>query len=206
MKQRLAEALRCIALTPGASDVTRAVDDATVALAAGATAIWLHERELDVALARTLAAELRARCSRSKTFLIVSAPRGGDALEFALGCKADAIHLGYGDPSPYAVRAIAPRGLAIGFSAHDPLDRDAIAAADYVTLSPFAPTPKVHPRPPLGVARFARLRATIDRPVVALGGISEHNVRAAIEAGAAGVAVRRAASALGRIVALLGSR
>lgn len=193
--------LRCVALSPGAGAEAAVIEAIERALARGATAIWLRERERDPESRRRLAIRAREATRRAGTALWIA---GDVALAAEIG--ADAVHLGFRDPTPAVVRARCIPDLAIGYSAHDPLDRAAIEASDHVTLSPFAATGKGHPSPPpLGAERFAALRALVPRPVVALGGIDETNAALAIRAGADGVAVLRACERLDSVLAALRS-
>lgn len=170
-------------MTPGRGDVRALERLVTDALAGGATAVWLRERSLADADLERLADLVR---SRGGLAIVSGRPVRG----------ADAVHLGHRDPAPAALRAHPGAPALVGFSAHDPLDRTAVDAADYVTLSPLFATPRKPdaedaPRP-LGLARFASLADAVGRPVVALGGIDADNARLAVEAGASGVAVLRA--------------
>ena len=93
-------------------------------------------------------------------------------------------------------RAQLPPGALLGASRHDgdPLDEEALAPLDYVTLSPlFAPSSKpasaahaTDARASLGVAALARSSA---KPLDALGGINERRAAACFRAGADAVAV-----------------
>lgn len=195
--------LRLIALTPGAGSETEVLANVDHALARGATAIWLRERHRPPSSIRELAVHARARTRAFGAALIVA----GDA-ELAQSVDADAVHLGFRDERPEAVRNRAGWRISIGFSAHDPLDLPAISASDYVTLSPFAATPKVGlpstaPSTPLTPERFAELRRTIRVPVVALGGIDEENAALALRCGADGIAVRRAVERLSLLAAIV---
>ncbi|MBI4880619.1 MAG: thiamine phosphate synthase [Planctomycetes bacterium] len=183
----LAERLRLVVVTPGRGDAAAVVRLAEGALCGGASAIWIRERSLAAPALCELARAVAAIARRAGGFVILSR----DA-EIAAREGLDAVHLGFRDQAPRAVRE---RGLplVVGFSAHDPLDRQAIAAADYVTLSPLFPTPgKGRAAAALGLARFQQLRAAIPVPVVALGGVGAASAASALQAGADGVAVLRA--------------
>ncbi len=183
--------LRCVVVTAGSGVLDAILTSARQALSHGATAVWLRERQRSDSERRVAAETLRKLCDHHGAGLIVA----GD-VELAIACRADAVHLGFRDERIESVRARCGHRLLLGFSAHDtsdPRDHDAIAHADYVTLSPFATTPKDQwPLPPLGAQRFREVRASLACPVVALGGIDATNAAAAIAAGADGVAVRRA--------------
>lgn len=111
-------------------------------------------------------------------------------VEAAVAAGADGVHLpGGGDPA--AARRRRPGGL-IGVSAHSPEDAAAQikAGADYVTLSPiFLTQSKPGYGPAVGLAALAEAARLTPGPIVALGGIDEHNIAACLAAGARGIAV-----------------
>ena len=116
-----------------------------------------------------------------------------DDVEAALRLGADGVHLGRADSG--AERALE-RGLMLGLSAatvREAADAEARGAA-YVGAGPVWETPsKADADPPIGLEGLRRICAAVSIPVVAIGGIDASNARACIEAGAAGVAVIRAA-------------
>ncbi len=117
----------------------------------------------------------------------------GDRLDLALSSGADGVHLPERSFTPAEVRTLARsvgRTLWISAAVHDAgaMTTD----ADVLVLSPFGDVPGKGV--PLGASRFAMLRALApEKRVIALGGIrSPEDVRAAVRAGADGVAVRGA--------------
>jgi thiamine-phosphate pyrophosphorylase len=114
-----------------------------------------------------------------------------DDVDAALELGADGVHLGQGDAGAERARA---RGLLLGRSATT--YEEAVAAdADYLGVGPIWATPsKPDASPPLGLAELERICRAVDLPVVAIGGIDAANAADCIRAGAAGVAVIRAAT------------
>jgi thiamine-phosphate pyrophosphorylase len=114
-----------------------------------------------------------------------------DDVEAALELGADGVHLGQADEGADVARS---RGLLLGRSATT--FAEAVAAdADYLGVGPIWPTPsKDDAAEPLGIAKLARICAAAHVPVVAIGGIDASNAAECIRAGAAGVAVIRAAT------------
>ena len=116
-----------------------------------------------------------------------------DDVEAALRLGADGVHLGRVDSG--AEQALE-RGLMLGLSAatvREAADAEARGAA-YVGAGPVWETPsKADADPAIGLEGLRRICAAVSIPVVAIGGIDASNARACIEAGAAGVAVIRAA-------------
>ena len=116
-----------------------------------------------------------------------------DDVEAALAIGADGVHLGASDSG---ARRALEAGLVLGLSASTPGDaRDAErAGAHYLGCGPVWATPtKPDAGAPIGLAGLSRVCAGVRIPVVAIGGIDATNAGSCIEAGAAGVAVVRAA-------------
>jgi thiamine-phosphate pyrophosphorylase len=114
-----------------------------------------------------------------------------DDVEAALELGADGVHLGQGDPGAELARG---RGLLLGRSATT--YREALEAdADYLGVGPIWETPsKGDAAAPLGLDELARICTAVRVPVIAIGGIDASNAGECIRAGAAGVAVIRAAT------------
>jgi len=113
-----------------------------------------------------------------------------DDVDAAVALGADGVHLGQGDEGAARVRAA---GLLLGRSAtrleHSTLD------ADYLGAGPVWTTPsKRDADPPIGLDGLAAICAAAHAPVIAIGGVDASNAAQCIRAGAAGVAVIRAAT------------
>jgi thiamine-phosphate pyrophosphorylase len=116
-----------------------------------------------------------------------------DDVEAALRLGADGVHLGRGDEG--AERAVAT-GLLLGTSAASVQDArtGASAGAAYVGAGPVWATPsKPDADPAIGLEGLAEICRAVSIPVVAIGGVDASNAADCIGAGAAGVAVIRAA-------------
>jgi thiamine-phosphate pyrophosphorylase len=117
-----------------------------------------------------------------------------DDVEAALALGADGVHLGRDDPgSEQAVE----HGLMFGSSASS-VD-EAVAGeqlgAAYIGAGPVWATPsKPDADPPIGLGGLREVCDAVSIPVVAIGGIDATNAADCIAAGAAGVAVVRAAA------------
>ena len=129
----------------------------------------------------------RSLCARHGVSFVVN-----DDVEAALMLGADGVHLGRGDEGADRARE---HGLLLGLSASSL--EEALAAdgtADYIGVGPVWATPsKVDADPPIGLAGLREICGAVSTPVVAIGGIDESNVAECVRAGAAGVAVIRAA-------------
>ena len=113
-----------------------------------------------------------------------------DDVDAALELGADGVHLGQEDGGADEARRL---GLMLGRSATT-FEEAVSADADYLGVGPIWETPsKADAAEPLGLAELPRICAAVTIPVVAIGGIDASNAAACIRAGAAGVAVIRAA-------------
>src|SRR5580658_5049464 len=90
------------------------------------------------------------------------------------------LHIGQDDLSPRDARKLMGSELMIGFSSHN-VDQFCAAGGepvDYVALGPiFGTASKMNPDPVVGIAELRRCRALIDKPLVAIGGITIDNAR-----------------------------
>lgn len=115
-----------------------------------------------------------------------------DRLDLALAADADGVHLGQDDMPAGDVRTLLGTGKILGVSTHS-LEQGLRAAeqgADYLGIGPiFATATKATGYEPVGCDTIRQLRARIDLPIMAIGGITLGNVGEVIRAGAAGVAV-----------------
>jgi len=133
------------------------------------------------------AAKRTARlCRENGTDLIVN-----DRADFALLLEAG-LHVGQDDLAPRDARKLMGPDAVIGFSSHNVAQLCAAGGepVDYVALGPvFRTASKRHPDPVVGVDEVARCRALLDKPLVAIGGITRENALDVLHAGADSVAV-----------------
>jgi len=141
---------------------------------------------------------------KAPTERIVEAGRGfrelpatfvvNDDVEAALELGADGVHLGRDDLG--AERAL-DAGLLLGASAAsvaEAREGEALGAV-YVGAGPVWATPtKPDADPPIGLEALAEICRAVSVPVIAIGGVDASNAGDCIRAGAAGVAVVRAAN------------
>jgi thiamine-phosphate pyrophosphorylase len=168
-------------------------DSIRQAVAAGADWIQIREKDLDarslVELARFAAAETRATSVR----VLVN-----DRLDVALAASAAGVHLGEKSLPLDVVtewrRSTGRLDFLIGVSCHSLESARAAerSGADYIFFGPVFATPsKAAFGPPQGIERLREVCASVDVPVLAIGGVNLENARACVAAGAAGVAAIR---------------
>jgi thiamine-phosphate pyrophosphorylase len=157
------------------------LDTARQAVAAGATVVQLRVK------APTAEVVERGRGFRELLATLVV----NDDVDAAIALGADGVHLGQSDVGAEAARAA---GLLLGRSVST-LEQALAADADYLGVGPVWETPSKHDADPaIGLEGLREICGAVGIPVVAIGGIDASNAGACIRAGAAGVAVIRAAT------------
>ena len=153
------------------------VDVVAEAVAAGARAVVLRDRDLPDGERAALAADLRALLDPVGGLLVTAGAADGPG--------HPAVHLAAAEPFP------DPRPALVGRSCHSAaeLAQARTEGCDWAFLSPVFPTAsKPGYRPALGVEGFARLRP-LGPPAYALGGVLPDHVPDLLAAGAHGIAV-----------------
>ncbi|MFL5930111.1 MAG: thiamine phosphate synthase [Gaiellaceae bacterium] len=126
-----------------------------------------------------------------------------DDVEAAIALDADGVHLGRSDQG---VERALEAGLMLGRSAAsvEEARQGEREGAAYIGAGPVWATPsKPEADPPIGLEGLREIAAAVSIPVVAIGGIDPTNARACLEAGAAGIAVVRAAARMAELRAAL---
>ncbi|MBM2824832.1 MAG: Thiamine-phosphate synthase [Dehalococcoidales bacterium] len=162
------------------------VEMANQAINGGAITIQLRDKLLSRRELLPIAQELQNLCTERGVLFIVN-----DYLDVALAVDADGLHVGQDDLPVKTSRQLLPMGKILGVSAITV--EEAIAAqsdgADYIAVGPIYPTPSKETTVVVGLERLRQVRQAITLPLVAIGGITQHNAAAVISAGADAVAV-----------------
>jgi thiamine-phosphate pyrophosphorylase len=114
-----------------------------------------------------------------------------DRADFALLLEAG-LHVGQDDLPPRDARRLVGPDAIIGFSSHNPSQLCAAGGepVDYVALGPvYGTASKRNPDPVVGVEEVRRCRALLEKPLVAIGGITLENAEAVLAAGADSLAI-----------------
>lgn len=159
-----------------------------ISRAIGDGAQWIQIREKDLSA--------RALFDLTQQATALAAPTGTKVLvnsrfDIALAAGAAGVHLPAGSPSPEQWRKLTPPGFLIGVSCHTL--PDVLAAerdgADYIVFGPvFPPRSKRSDLAPRGLAGLKQAARAMKIPLLALGGIDQHNADECAAAGAAGIA------------------
>jgi thiamine-phosphate pyrophosphorylase len=157
------------------------------AVAGGVSAVQLREKDLDTRDFYEEGSRIRDFLRSSGVPLIIN-----DRIDVALALDADGVHLGQTDmPLNVARRILGPDRL-IGVSVEKPehIDRDALAYADYLGISPiFLTSTKPELDTSWGLEGIRKVRSLTELPLVAIGSIKQENAADVIRAGADCVAV-----------------
>lgn len=153
--------------------VDTSLTDRPVAVAAavargGAGAVQLRAKDLGVRAYRELALRVQEVCAANGALFVVN-----DHVAVARAINADAVHVGQADLVVADVRAVVGPTCAIGLSCHTPeqVRLGLTSGADYFGLGPmYATTTKPH-EPCQGPELLDAVRAMLDRPSFAIGGL-----------------------------------
>jgi thiamine-phosphate pyrophosphorylase len=157
------------------------------ALAGGAPAIQLREKDLGGRELLSLAEGAKALCARYRASLLIN-----DRADVALAVDADGIQLGSGSMPTSAARELLGNEKLIGRSTHSLAEARAAerAGADFVLFGPvyFTPSKAVYGSPQ-GLGPLKEVVEKISVPVYAVGGVKPEHIGAVQKTGARGVAL-----------------
>jgi thiamine-phosphate pyrophosphorylase len=158
-----------------------------LALIGGVRIIQIREKNMPVSDFIKLASEALHLTRAHNAFLIIN-----DTVEVAMAAGADGIHLGQEDAPVREARRTMGDDAVIGISVKT-VDEAVCAeedGADYVAVNGVFPTAtKEDLGYCVGIEGVKRIRQSTRLPVIGIGGITLHNCRSVIEAGAHGIAV-----------------
>ena len=155
-------------------------------LRAGVTMLQLRVKSLAAKDFLALSQHVRKATETHHCRLIVN-----DRVDIAMACNADGVHLGQDDLPLHAGRKLLGNKI-IGISTHDieQAQQAESGGADYIGFGPmFGTTTKDTGLTARGIAMLKQIRAAVNVPVVAIGGINEQNVTQVWQAGADSAAI-----------------
>lgn len=180
---RLYPILDTATLDARAFDITRA---AKAFLDGGAGILQLRHKQHWSRTAFDTARQVASLCREAGALFIVD-----DRADIAMLLEGG-LHVGQDDLSPRDARRLMGSEAVIGFSSHN---MQQVCAAggepvDYVAFGPvFATASKRNPDPLTGIEGLKECRALVEKPLVAIGGITRETAPAVLAAGADSVAV-----------------
>lgn len=167
----------------GTKSISSQVEEA---LLGGATFIQLREKELDAESFEKEAVEIRELCrSYHVPFLI------NDNVALARKIGADGVHVGQSDMEAGAVRAALGDDKILGVSAQT-VEQAVLAerrGADYLGVGAVFHTNSKADAAEVSFETLKQICASVRIPVIAIGGIGEHNVMELAGSGICGIAV-----------------
>lgn len=162
------------------------VDVCRDVLGNGATFLQIREKDLNEAEFEQEAQQLKALCAQFKVPFVVN-----DSVEIAMDIDADGVHVGQSDIKGRDIRAMIGLDKILGISAGTVEEAKAAeaAGADYIGVGAvFGTSTKKDARNLAGDA-LRQIAASVDIPVVAIGGISKDNLPQLAGSGVDGIAV-----------------
>src|SRR4051794_22292505 len=150
---------------------TIALETAAAAFLEGGAGILQIRHKRHWSRAFFAAAQTVARlCREAGAPLIVN-----DRADFAMLLEAG-LHVGQDDLAPRDARRLMGPEASIGYSSHNVTQLCAAGGepVDYVALGPiFSTASKLNPDPVTGLEEIRRCRALLEKPLVAIGGITQ---------------------------------
>jgi thiamine-phosphate pyrophosphorylase len=158
-------------------------NDVSMAVACGVSVVQYRNKNAKTREMYEEAVCLREIC-RDTLFLI------NDRVDIALAVNADGVHLGQSDMPCGAARRLLGEEKIIGITVHnlaEAVQAESIGA-DYLGVSPiFQTATKPDAGKPAGISLIEEIRAIVDIPLIAIGGIDHSNAIDVIRAGADGL-------------------
>lgn len=156
------------------------------ALLGGATWIQLREKELDEESFLREALEMKELCRSYQVPFVIN-----DNVELACKADADGVHVGQGDMDPGLVREILGRNKIIGVSVQT-VEQAILAeknGADYLGVGAVFPTGSKADAQEVSRETLRQICASVQIPIIAIGGIGKQNVMELAGSGICGIAV-----------------
>jgi len=154
---------------------------------AGVAYVQLREKNISTRLFVEEALSIKKILEPFRIPLIIN-----DRLDVALACAADGVHIGQNDMPFSLARKLMGNKAIIGLSVEtwQDVEESNKVDVDYLGVSPIFSTPtKTDTKEPWGLENLAKIKAISRHPLVAIGGINEHNAANVVAAGADCIAV-----------------
>lgn len=161
-------------------------DQVEAALKGGATFVQLREKELAESSYREEAGRIRDLCRSWRVPFVIN-----DNVELAAELDADGVHVGQSDLEAETARRILGPDKIIGVSVktvEQALKAQAAGAA-YLGVGAVFPTQSKQDADSITRDALTGITRAVEIPVVAIGGIQEHNIMELTGCGVDGVAV-----------------
>lgn len=156
------------------------------AVEAGVDIIQYREKVLSKKDSLAIAEKLRKITKDAGVTFIIN-----DDPAVALAVDADGVHLGQEDIPVDSARKILGKDKIIGISTHnmEEVTEAKKLDVDYIAFGPIFQSPTKMVTSPHGIEGLKQIRAEVSVPLIVIGGITQENASAVINAGADAVAV-----------------
>lgn len=156
------------------------------ALDGGATCIQLREKQLDEENFLKEAIEIQKLCKEYHVPFIVN-----DNVEIAKDMHADGIHVGQSDMEALDVRKALGNDVILGVSAQtvEQAKKAEAHGADYLGVGAVFPTGSKDDAEDVSYETLKAICEAVSIPVIAIGGITQDNVKELAGSGIVGIAV-----------------
>ena len=161
-------------------------DQVKEALDGGATCIQLREKQLDEENFLKEAIEIQKLCKQYHVPFIVN-----DNVEIAKDMHADGIHVGQSDMEALDVRKALGNDVILGVSAQtvEQAKKAEAHGADYLGVGAVFPTGSKDDADDVSHKTLKAICEAVSIPVIAIGGITQDNVKELAGSGIVGIAV-----------------
>lgn len=161
-------------------------DQVKEALDGGATCIQLREKQLDEENFLKEAIEIQKLCKQYQVPFIVN-----DNVEIAKTMHADGIHVGQSDMEALDVRKALGNDVILGVSAQtvEQAKKAEAHGADYLGVGAVFPTGSKDDADDVSHETLQAICEAVSIPVIAIGGITQDNVKELAGSGIVGIAV-----------------
>jgi thiamine-phosphate pyrophosphorylase len=159
---------------------------ARILLEAGARVMQLRLKDAGAREFLAMAREIVRLCRERGAMLIVN-----DRADIAMLAEADGVHVGQEDLPLEAARRIVGAGRIVGVSTHSVEQARAAQAggADYIGFGAIYSGGLKDVKNAQGLERLRAVRAAVQIPIVAIGGITQATLPAVLDAGADAAAI-----------------
>ena len=188
MNQTRAETAACVRglyviVDPDATRGRPVLEVAEAVLEGGASLVQLRDKTGEPETVLPTARAIKALCESCGALFIVN-----DDPDLAVASGAHGLHLGQEDMPVTAARRIVSPGTIIGRSNNtlEEVHASRDAGADYLAVGAVFPTSTMGKsgRPVVGIDLITTAKQAASQPIVAIGGMNQHNAAEVIRAGA----------------------
>ena len=159
-------------VTEASMEIERMLQTVEAAVKGGVTVVQLREKSIDGKDFYEKAKQLKSLLDSYKVPLIIN-----DRVDIALAIGASGVHCGQKDMPIEAIRSIVPKEMVVGISVEtkEQAELALLNGADYVGTGSVFPTFTKNDATPLSKEELQKV-TEVNLPVIAIGGIQQHNI------------------------------